>query len=73
MLARSLGMKVVAEGVETHEQLDELRRLNCDAAQGFLFAEPMTFEKLAKFMANSKNLYLPDPYMEGVSVLAALQ
>ncbi len=39
-LARSLGIRVVAEGVETLEQLIELRRLKCDAAQGYLFSKP---------------------------------
>jgi diguanylate cyclase (GGDEF)-like protein len=39
-LARALGMTVVAEGVETVEQLEVLRRLGCDYAQGFLFARP---------------------------------
>jgi EAL domain-containing protein (putative c-di-GMP-specific phosphodiesterase class I) len=35
-----MGMRVVAEGVETRRQLDELRRLGCDHAQGYLFARP---------------------------------
>ena len=39
-LARSLGLRVVAEGVETLEQLIELRELQCDAGQGFLFSKP---------------------------------
>jgi diguanylate cyclase (GGDEF)-like protein/PAS domain S-box-containing protein len=39
-LGRALGLRVVAEGVETRRQLDELRRLGCDRAQGFLFARP---------------------------------
>ena len=39
-MARALGMTVVAEGVETGEQLEVLRRLGCDYAQGFLFARP---------------------------------
>lgn len=39
-LAHTLGMDVIAEGVETQEQLDHLRLLNCESAQGFLFAKP---------------------------------
>jgi diguanylate cyclase (GGDEF)-like protein/PAS domain S-box-containing protein len=37
-LGRSLGLQIVAEGVETRRHLDELRRLGCDRAQGYLFA-----------------------------------
>ena len=40
-LARNLGVQVVAEGVETRAQLDILRALGCDYAQGFLFSEPL--------------------------------
>ena len=39
-LAHDLGLRVVAEGVEKMEQLEVLRGLGCDAAQGFLFARP---------------------------------
>lgn len=39
-LARSFGMKTVAEGVETAEQLRMLRGLDCDQAQGYYFAKP---------------------------------
>ncbi len=39
-LGRALGLRLVAEGVETRRQLDELRRLGCDRAQGFMFARP---------------------------------
>jgi diguanylate cyclase (GGDEF)-like protein/PAS domain S-box-containing protein len=39
-LGHALGISVVGEGVETEAQLDELRDLGCDAAQGFLFAPP---------------------------------
>jgi EAL domain-containing protein (putative c-di-GMP-specific phosphodiesterase class I) len=40
-LAHGLGMNVVAEGVETPAQLDELSRLDCDLCQGYHFARPM--------------------------------
>ena len=39
-MAHALDLKVVAEGVETPAQLDVLRRLDCDLAQGYLFARP---------------------------------
>jgi EAL domain-containing protein (putative c-di-GMP-specific phosphodiesterase class I) len=40
-LARSLKLKVVAEGVETEDEANLLRLLNCDEAQGFLFCKPV--------------------------------
>lgn len=41
-MSRSLGLRVVAEGVETRAQLDFLRGLRCDAFQGYLFSKPLT-------------------------------
>jgi diguanylate cyclase (GGDEF)-like protein/PAS domain S-box-containing protein len=41
MLARDLGMNVIAEGVETIEQCEHLRGLRCEYAQGFFFSEPL--------------------------------
>jgi diguanylate cyclase (GGDEF)-like protein/PAS domain S-box-containing protein len=46
-VSRVLGLFAVAEGVETREQLAALRTLGCDAAQGFLFSEPITDGELA--------------------------
>jgi EAL domain-containing protein (putative c-di-GMP-specific phosphodiesterase class I) len=41
-LARAFNMKTVAEGVETAEQLQKLRHMKCDQAQGYLFSRPIT-------------------------------
>jgi diguanylate cyclase (GGDEF)-like protein len=51
-LARSLGVSVVAEGVETHEQLDGLRARGCDTMQGFLFAKPGPASSVAALMGD---------------------
>jgi EAL domain-containing protein (putative c-di-GMP-specific phosphodiesterase class I) len=40
-LARAFSMKTVAEGVETAEQLQKLRQMKCDQAQGYLFSRPV--------------------------------
>ncbi|WP_374556502.1 putative bifunctional diguanylate cyclase/phosphodiesterase [Aquitalea pelogenes] len=40
-MGHKLGMKIIAEGVETPEQLELLRKAGCDYAQGYLFARPM--------------------------------
>ena len=45
-LAHTFGMKVVAEGVENWEQVELLRGMGCDLAQGFCFSEPMPTEKI---------------------------
>lgn len=48
-MSHSLEIKVVAEGVETKEQLDLLNELNCDIAQGFYLSEPLPAAKLLNF------------------------
>ena len=45
-LARALGLSAIAEGVEQSSQRDELIRLGCGAAQGFLFSPPRPAEEL---------------------------
>ena len=44
-LARSMNLSVVAEGVETREQLERLREIGCDYVQGYYFAKPMPQEE----------------------------
>ncbi len=50
-LGHSLGMSVIAEGVETEAQRDCLRRLGCDHYQGFLFSRPVSAERLVELLA----------------------
>ncbi|MFN0277351.1 MAG: putative bifunctional diguanylate cyclase/phosphodiesterase [Pyrinomonadaceae bacterium] len=49
-LAQNLKMDVIAEGIETAEQLDQLNELNCGFGQGYLFARPMEAEAAAEFI-----------------------
>jgi EAL domain-containing protein (putative c-di-GMP-specific phosphodiesterase class I) len=49
--ARELGIRVVAEGVETREQLARARRLGCERAQGFLFSPPITEFEVGQLLA----------------------
>ena len=49
-LAHSLGQKVVAEGIETAEQLDYLKHIGCDMGQGYLFSRPIPAEQVIDFV-----------------------
>ena len=49
-LAQSLGMSVVAEGVELQEQLDFLRTKRCDVYQGYLFSRPLPAAELEQLL-----------------------
>jgi len=49
-LAGILGWNVVAHGIETKEQLDRVRQLNCDLAQGYIFSEPLSPEAASEFL-----------------------
>jgi diguanylate cyclase (GGDEF)-like protein/PAS domain S-box-containing protein len=51
-LARTLNMKVVAEGVETEEQAAALRALNCNEVQGYLYSRPQPPEEIEKLLAS---------------------
>ena len=51
-LAQNLGMDVVAEGVETPQQVAQLQALEADYAQGYYFAKPLPPEEAAAFLQN---------------------
>lgn len=52
-LAQNLKMDVIAEGIETAEQLDQLNQLNCGFGQGYLFAKPMDAETAEAFIGEN--------------------
>jgi EAL domain-containing protein (putative c-di-GMP-specific phosphodiesterase class I) len=53
-LAQSLKMKVIAEGIETPEQLAHLKNLNCEYGQGYFFSKPLEAESAELLIGNTK-------------------
>jgi EAL domain-containing protein (putative c-di-GMP-specific phosphodiesterase class I) len=72
-LARNLGLRVVAEGIETESQLEKLKALECDGGQGYLFAEPMSFEKLRRYLVEERGLSVQTQGFDDIPMLAAIQ
>jgi len=60
-LAHSLRLKVVAEGVETSEQLNVLRSLGCDQYQGFWFSPAVPATQFAALLRESQQKTGPAP------------
>jgi EAL domain-containing protein (putative c-di-GMP-specific phosphodiesterase class I) len=54
-MADSLNLKVIAEGVETQEQLDFLKNNECDMIQGYYFSKPCSAEKIIHFFHDLPN------------------
>ena len=53
MLARNMGMDIVAEGVETAGQLAYLKELKCEYGQGFLFSHPLDIDAACKLLESA--------------------
>ena len=54
-LARSLGKTILAEGVETLEQAEQLKELGCEQVQGFYFGRPGTAEQMTELLCLEHN------------------
>jgi len=75
-LARNLGMEVIAEGIETEEQYQQLKMLGCEFGQGFLFSRPVNSKSVIHLLAQdarrdgetSINL---DPHVEDSLIVSA--
>ena len=75
MLAESLGIKVIAEGVETEAQIEHLKNLKCEGAQGFFYSKPMSFDDTNLYL-NSETETAPiirSGEYKDVSILATVQ
>lgn len=48
-LARKIGLQVVAEGIETAEQLDFLRDVECDLVQGYIYSKPLPIKDFERW------------------------
>jgi diguanylate cyclase (GGDEF)-like protein len=71
-LGKSLHMQVIAEGVEVVEQLTELRALECDLAQGYLFSRPQEPIEVEQWLAQrAQTGALPGAAWDGSSVCSA--
>ncbi|GAC1537805.1 MAG: EAL domain-containing protein [Myxococcales bacterium] len=57
-LARALGMEVVAEGVETSQQVAQLQALGCDFGQGFYFSRPIPADAFGQLLSERRRLPL---------------
>jgi diguanylate cyclase (GGDEF)-like protein len=69
-LARALGLHVVAEGVETPQQADQLRALGYETAQGYYFARPMPADRLGEALRECHPLH-PVPHQPAAVEMSA--
>jgi len=59
MLAHNLGLKVVAEGVERQQQVELLRHIGCELAQGYLFSKPADPETIQRILKSDREADVP--------------
>jgi diguanylate cyclase len=64
-MAHSLQMVVIAEGAETPEQIEMLKRLRCEVVQGYGYGRPMALDKFLEF---ARAHQLPGPAMSALTI-----
>ena len=57
-LAQTLNLQTTAEGIETFEQLHELKKMGCNLGQGFLFSTPLTAQEAEALICSSRRFPL---------------
>jgi diguanylate cyclase (GGDEF)-like protein len=72
LLARNLGMCVVAEGVETESQLTQLQTLACDYGQGYLFSKAVNAAAIGRLLSEASSHALQDENSKGLAGLRML-
>ena len=72
-LALGLGYEVVAEGVETKQQLDFLTKIGCPSLQGYLFSEPQPADQITKMLLTEENSWRRDLFPITQSPQASLE
>ena len=65
-LARNLGMEVIAEGIETEEQYQQLKMLGCEYGQGYLFSQPVNDEAVLHLLARDAHCDLDPEFKLGL-------
>jgi diguanylate cyclase (GGDEF)-like protein/PAS domain S-box-containing protein len=59
LMAHGMGLKVVAEGVETEGQLSQLRKMKCEYAQGYLISHPIDADSFSRLLEDSRRVRSP--------------
>ncbi|MFL4471222.1 putative bifunctional diguanylate cyclase/phosphodiesterase [Tateyamaria armeniaca] len=64
-IGKSLGMRIVAEGVETEEHARIVREMGCDYLQGYHFGKPMCLEDLRSLLVEKEGMFWPEASLVG--------
>jgi diguanylate cyclase (GGDEF)-like protein/PAS domain S-box-containing protein len=63
MLGKSLGKVIIAEGIETEDQLEQLRQMGCEGGQGYLLSRPLGAELIDQLLDGLASKAAPEPAM----------